>query len=184
MNFSIYIFSILSALLVVFIPLYIIISIKTFKMLKQQEDIKTGLKTILIKMAILIVLVVVSVPVFSRTLKYYTFDKYLIENQNNNIRYTLAYVDKVWETYKGKYYTIREYTAEFIFSIDGIRYYQMHKVPDDFTNYNYFVKINIERTNYSEIIATPLKIPSNFEVPVGGWTTNPLTILSNHIIKE
>ncbi len=181
MGISTYIFSVLSAILVVVIPLYIIISVKT---LKQKIGSQAIAKSALIKIAILPVLIVVSIPVFTKTMRYHTFDKYLVENQDNNIRYTIAYVDKVWENYRGKYYTIREYSADFIFFIDNIPHYKSSIVPEDFTNYTYFVKVNIDNTKYSEIILTQLKMPSNFEVPVDGWTSNPITALSNHIIRE
>lgn len=180
-----YVFSIFSALLVVIIPLYTIIS---FKIIKQQlaDDIeqKIMLRSLFVKAVILAGLIFVSVNIFSKTIRYYTFDKHLVENEDNNIRYTLAYMEAVWESRKGKYYTIKEYTAGFRFSIDNVNYYQLHIVPEDFTNYTYFIKINLNDTNYSEILRTQLKLSSSFEVPASGWTSNPLTALSNHIMQD
>ncbi len=180
-----YVFSVLAVILAVGVPLYTIIS---FKIIKQQVvsevQQKTLIKSVLIKGSILVVLICVSVNIFSKTIRYYTFDKYLVENDDNNIRYTYANMDAVWESRKGKYYTIKEYTAGFSFAIDNVKYYQLHIVPEDFTNYTYFVKINLDNTNYSEIIKTQLKPSSNFEIPVGGWTNNPLTLLSNSIMQD
>ncbi len=174
------VFTTAAAILAVVIPLYIIISIK---ILRAETDSKKRMKGALIKVAILIVLMFVSMLVFRKTVRYHIFEKHLVENEHNNIRYTLANLDAVWESRKGKYYTIREYTAGFSFAIDNVKYYQLHIVPEDFTNYTYFVKINIDNTNYSEIMLTKIKPPSNFSVPVGGWTTNPLPALSNHIMN-
>ena len=171
----------LSILLLTLIAIYIINIVKIVKnkTLSLEEKIKKNI----IKIIILIVVIFLSVNIFNRTIKYFTFDRFLIED-GKDIRYTTANLDAVWESYLGKYYSIRKYTGGFSFYIDNNRYEALHEVPEDFTNYNYFIKINIAKTNYSEIISVKYKIPNGFIIPSSGFTNNPLPMLSNFILEN
>lgn len=171
----------LSVALVILIAIYILGIIKIAR--NKTLDPKIKIKKNLIKVIVTIVLIALSVNIFSRTIRYFTFHRFLVED-GKNIRYTVANLDAVWENYKGRYYTIREYTGRFSFSIDSNNYNQLHVVPENFTNYSYFIKINIEKTNYSELIPINYKIPVGFIVPSSGWTNNPLPMLTNFILQK
>ncbi len=88
----------------------------------------------------------------------------------------------MWENYRGRFYTIREYVGDFSFYLDNKSYSVSAQVPQDFINYNYLVKMNMDNTNYFQILSLPYSIPADFNIPVSGFTNNPTSMIRDYLL--
>jgi len=166
------------AIIILLISYYLMLQFAViFLILKftKQESI-SGKKVKIITSTLFVILVVCFVA-GHKLYRYYKCDKFLVEGENNLV-YTFAYLDSVKREKASRHNIIREYRGEFTFFVDGKPYGDIHILPKDYTNYIYFIKMNMDNIKYSSILPVPIKhLPKDIkkmEIPVSGWYTNPI----------
>lgn len=170
---------------IIFIALVILIILytRTFikKFLDKSVPFKTKIAQNLTRIMMFFFMILMMITMGKRVYQYFTFDMHFPKAET---RYTVANLDYVWKDFRGKFYTIPYYTAQFSFTIDGRTLDVKSDVPENFTNYSYFIKINIKYPKYYQILKANYALPSNFQIPAGGWSENPITIISNNFFMK
>ncbi len=149
-----------------------------FKVLKQKT---VSTKTVNIQAVFITIFVLLICTIASKTHRYNYNDKFLIEGKNNLI-YTVARLEKVEREIYKKGNIITEYKGELSLNIDGKVYSVYAVIPKDYNKYIYIIKVNMDNTNYFEVLPVLYKelLDPNIKIPSSGWNTNPIPSLTKN----